>query len=40
MLLGMMSSGLWWTYAFIGLVNLLISGAVGAWLYSEGAAAA
>ena len=40
MLLGMESSGLWWTYAFIGLVNLLISGAVGAWLYSEGAAAA
>ena len=33
--MGMMSAGLWWTVAFIGLVNLLASAWVGAWLYSE-----
>ena len=35
MQMGMMSSGLWWTFAFFGLVNFLISGSVGAWLYAE-----
>jgi len=33
--MGMMSQGLWWTFAFFGLVNFLISGWVGAWLYTE-----
>ncbi len=33
--MGMMSSGLWWTFAFLGLVNFLVSAWVGAWLYSE-----
>jgi hypothetical protein len=37
--LGIMSSGLWWTFAFIGLVNLLLAAWVGGWLYSEDAAA-
>jgi hypothetical protein len=34
--MGMMSAGLWWTFAFIGLVNFLLSAWVGARLYSEG----
>jgi hypothetical protein len=33
--MGMMSAGLWWTFAFIELVNFLISAWVGARLYSE-----
>jgi hypothetical protein len=37
--MGMMSAGLWWTFAFIGLVNFLVSAWVGARLYSEGATA-
>ncbi len=36
--MGMMSSGLWWTFAFIGLVNFWVSAWVGARLYSEDAA--
>ena len=35
LLVGMMSTGLWWTYAIVGLVNLLIASQVGAWLYKE-----
>ena len=35
--MGMMSSGLWWSFAFIGLVNFLLSAWVGARLYSEDA---
>jgi hypothetical protein len=37
--MGMMSSGLWWTFAFIGLVNFWVSAWAGARLYSEDAAA-
>jgi hypothetical protein len=37
--MGMMSAGLWWTFAFIGLVNFLLSAWVGARLYSEDATA-
>jgi len=37
--MGMMSSGLWWSFAFIGLVNFLLSSWIGAKLYSEDAAA-
>lgn len=37
--MGMMSMGLWWTFAFVGLVNFLISAWVGARLYSEDAVA-
>ena len=37
--MGMMSAGLWWTFAFVGLVNFLISAWVGAKLYSEDAVA-
>jgi hypothetical protein len=33
--MGMMSMGLWWTFAFVGLVNFLISAWVGAKLYTE-----
>ena len=35
--MGMMSSGLWWSFAFVGLVNFLLSAWVGARLYSEDA---
>ena len=35
--MGMMSSGLWVTYALIWLVNLIIAGYVGSRLYSEAA---
>jgi hypothetical protein len=35
MQMGIMSSGLWWTFAFIALVNFLVSASVGAKLYSE-----
>lgn len=37
--MGMMSPGLWWTMAFIGLVNFLIAAQAGAALYSEDTAA-
>ena len=37
--MGIMSSGLWWTYAFIGLVNFFLSAWAGAKLYSEGSVA-
>jgi hypothetical protein len=37
--MGMMSAGLWWSFAFIGLVNFLLSAWVGARLYSEDATA-
>jgi len=33
--LGLMSPGLWWTMAFVGLVNFLIAANAGAALYSE-----
>jgi hypothetical protein len=33
--MGMMSAGLWWSFAFIGLVNFLLAAWVGARLYSE-----
>ncbi len=34
--MGMMSAGLWWSFAFIGLVNYFLSAWAGAKLYSEG----
>ena len=37
MQMGMMSSGLWWTFSIFGLVNFLAATWVGAWLYTEGA---
>ena len=37
--MGMMSAGLWWSFAVIGLVNFLLSSWVGARLYSEDSAA-
>jgi hypothetical protein len=33
--MGMMSSGLWWTFAFLGLVNFLLSAWAGAKFYTE-----
>jgi hypothetical protein len=33
--MGMMSTGLWSSFAFVGLVNFVLSGWVGAKLYSE-----
>ncbi len=36
--MGMMSAGLWWTFAFIGLVNYLLSAWAGAKVYSEDSA--
>jgi hypothetical protein len=36
--MGMMSQGLWWTFAFFGLVNFAISSWVGAKVYSEDSA--
>jgi len=36
--MGIMSSGLWWAFAFIGLVNFLVAGWLGARVYSEGPA--
>ena len=33
--MGMMSSGLWWSFAFFGLVNFLLSAWAGAKVYSE-----
>lgn len=38
--MGMMSAGLWWSFALIGLVNFLLSAWVGARLYSEDATTA
>jgi hypothetical protein len=37
--MGMMSPGLWWTFAFIGLVNFLVSAWAGAKFYTEDSAA-
>jgi hypothetical protein len=37
--MGIMSSGLWWTYAFIGLINFFLAAWAGAKLYSEDAVA-
>ena len=34
--MGMMSTGLWWSFAIVGLVNFLLSAWVGARMYSEG----
>jgi hypothetical protein len=36
--MGMMSPGLWWTMAFVGLVNFLLASWAGAKVYSEDAA--
>jgi hypothetical protein len=36
--MGMMSAGLWWTFAVIGLVNYLLSAWAGAKVYSEDSA--
>jgi len=36
--MGMMSAGLWWTFAFVGLVNYLLSAWAGAKVYSEDSA--
>ena len=33
--MGIMSSGLWWSFAFIGLVNFLLAAWAGAAVYSE-----
>jgi hypothetical protein len=33
--MGIMSAGLWWSFAIVGLVNTLVSAWVGAKLYSE-----
>ena len=37
--MGMMSGGLWWTFAFVGLVNYLLSAWAGAKFYTEDSAA-
>jgi len=37
--MGMMSAGLWWTFAIIWLVSFLIAGQAGAAIYSEDTAA-
>jgi hypothetical protein len=36
--MGMMSAGLWWSFAFVGLVNFLLSAWAGAKFYTEGPA--
>jgi hypothetical protein len=33
--MGMMSAGLWWSFAFVGLVNFLLSAWAGAKFYTE-----
>jgi hypothetical protein len=33
--MGIMSAGLWWTFAFIGLINFLLASWAGAKVYSE-----
>ncbi|HEX3533027.1 MAG TPA: hypothetical protein VHT23_02330 [Gemmatimonadaceae bacterium] len=38
MQMGMMSTGLWWSFAFLGFVNFFLSAWAGAKLYSEDAA--
>lgn len=38
MQMGIMSSGLWWRYAIVWLVNLVLAVVVGAWLYTEDSA--
>jgi hypothetical protein len=40
LVMGMMSKGLWWTYAAVYLVTLIISSIVGASVYKEDAAVA
>jgi hypothetical protein len=37
--MGMMSAGLWWSFAFVGLVNFFLSAWAGARVYSEEAGA-
>ena len=37
--MGVMSSGLWWTFAFVGLVEFVLAAWAGAKVYSEGPAA-
>jgi hypothetical protein len=37
--MGMMSTGLWSSFAFLGLVNFLVSAWAGAKVYSEDSAA-
>jgi hypothetical protein len=37
--MGMMSAGLWWSFAFVGLINFLLSAWAGARVYSEEAGA-
>lgn len=37
--MGVMSSGLWWTFSFIWLVNLVLAALVGGRIYSEDSAA-
>ena len=37
--MGIMSPGLWWTFAFIGLVNFLLASWAGAKVYTEDAVA-
>ena len=37
--MGIISSGLWWSFAFIGLVNFLVSAWAGAKFYTEDSAA-
>ncbi len=34
--MGIMSAGLWWTFAFAGLINFLLAAWAGAKVYSEG----
>jgi hypothetical protein len=38
--MGIMSAGLWWTFAFIGLINFLLASWAGAKVYSEDGAGA
>jgi hypothetical protein len=37
--MGMFSSGLWWSFSIVGLINLVVAALVGAKLYSEDAVA-
>jgi hypothetical protein len=36
-IMGMMSPGLWWTFSFIGLINLVLAAVIGAKFYTEDA---
>jgi hypothetical protein len=38
--MGIMSSGLWWTFAFVGLINFLVAAWAGAKVYTEDGAPA